>query len=369
MDPSLLTNAAFWNDCGSPVPEFPGLAGHVLFQTSGSSGESKWVAISKAALLASAEAVNVHLRVTSDACWGLALPLDHVGGFGVATRAYQARCGFQHFSPRWNAAEFRDWLKSRRVTHTSLVPTQVHDLVQANLTAPDSLVAIVVGGGHLDSRTGQAARALGWPVLASYGMTEAASQIATQGLDQLRTLYQPGSIPLLPIWDARITGENLLSISGTALFSGYLSGARYFPRASGWHTTSDRVILEGTWITPLGRADSLVKILGELVDPEAVERNLLAVSGGSLTLGSYAVIAVPDARAGNALVPLFEPSVDHSLIVTTHALYQAQAPGFRRLQPAAVIGEFPRSPLGKLRRTELAARYQHWLASGSGPPV
>ena len=199
MDASLLTSDAFWNDPRSPVPEIPELAGHVLFETSGSTGDPKWIALSKQALLVSAAAVNHHLGVTRESCWGLALPLNHVGGFGVAARAYQAGCGFQNFSQRWDAQAFREWLERQEITHTSLVPTQVHDLVKANLTEPAAVCAMVVGGGHLDPLTGQAARNLGWPVLASYGMTEAGSQIATQGLDQLHAPYQSAPVPLLPI--------------------------------------------------------------------------------------------------------------------------------------------------------------------------
>ncbi|MES2922847.1 MAG: AMP-binding protein [Verrucomicrobiota bacterium] len=362
MDTALLTSDAFWNDpapfAAGEIPDIPELAGHVLFETSGSSGKPKWVALSKQALLASAAAVNRHLAVTRESCWGLALPLHHVGGFGVAARAYEAGCGFQNFNPRWDARAFRDWLERNAITHTSLVPTQVHDLVRENLTAPATLRAIVVGGGHLDPLTGQAARDLGWPVLASYGMTEAGSQIATQRLDQLQAPYQSAPIPLLPVWDARITPENLLAISGPALFSGYLSGNDFPRRESEWHVTSDRAILENRWLTPLGRADALVKILGELVDPETIERELLSISQGQLTPDSFAVIAIPDERAGHGLVPVFESSVSPSVVVAVLSLYQAQAPGFQRLGPAVVIEKFPRSELGKLRRTALEAIYQ-----------
>lgn len=369
MDAALLTIAAFWEDRGSPVPDIPGLAGHVLFETSGSTGNPKWVALSKQALLASAAAVNRHLGVTRESCWGLALPLNHVGGFGVAARAYETGCDLQIFNRRWDAREFRDWLERTEITHTSLVPTQVHDLVKANLTSPAALLAIVVGGGHLDALTGQAARDLGWPVLASYGMTEAGSQIATQGLDQLHAPYQPAPIPLLPIWEATTTPENLLAISGPALFSGYLSGGKFTPRETGWHTTSDRAILENRRLTPLGRADALVKILGELVDPEAIERELLDMSQGQLAPGTFAVVAIPDERAGHGLVPVFESSVSPSVIASVLSLYQAQAPGFRRLQPAAVIGKFPRSELGKLRRTELSTTYQQEIPGRGTPPA
>ena len=357
MDASLLTRSTFWCDCTPAVPGIPELAGHVLFETSGSSGRPKWVAISKQALLTSATAVNRHLEVTRESCWGLALPLRHVGGFGVAARAYAAGCGFHDLGRAWDVVAFCEWLARHHITHTSLVPTQVHDLVTAKRPAPAAITAIVVGGGHLDATTGQAARDLGWPVLASYGMTEAASQIATQGLDRLDTPYQPAAIPLLPIWDARISSEGILSIAGPALFSGYVSSGKFTPRETDWHLTADRVALENRLITPLGRADNLVKILGELVDPEAIERELISISQGSLTPGTFAIIAIPDERTGSALVPVFESSVNPTTLEASLSIYQNQAPGFRRLKPSAVVAQFPRSALGKLRRNELVNVY------------
>ncbi|NJM38524.1 MAG: AMP-binding protein [Akkermansiaceae bacterium] len=221
----------------------------------------------KKALLTSAAAVNEHLHVTQKSCWGLALPLHHVGGFGVAARAYEAGSGFQHFTQRWDAKQFHEWLDHYQITHTSLVPTQVYDLVKANRIAPKSIQSIVVGGGLLEISIGQAARDLGWPVLASYGMAEAASQIATQPLDLLEKPYQPAPISILPIWEIRITPQQTLEIAGPALFSGYVIDGEFISRGTSWHTTSDFVQLDGQMISPLGRQDALVKILGELVDP------------------------------------------------------------------------------------------------------
>lgn len=363
MDAALLTGCDFWQDPvpmgAAEIPDIPALAGHVLFETSGSSGLPKWVALSKHALLISAAAVNQHLNVTRESCWGLALPLNHVGGFGVAARAYQAGCPLKTFTQRWEPGAFGDWLTRSAVTHTSVVPAQVHDLVRRKLTAAPSLVAIVVGGGHLDETTGRAARDLGWPILASYGMTEAGSQVATQGLHLLERLYQPSPISMLPIWQARINDEGILSLSGPALFSGYFTGTRFIPRESDWHTTSDHVALAAGMITPLGRRDLLVKILGELVDPESVEREILALAAGSLAAGSFAVIVIPDGRAGSALVPVFEASVDSAIIKETLLQYETQAPGFKRLRPAEIIAEFPRGALGKLRRSELLEIYHN----------
>ena len=365
MDTALLTSDDFWADETTALAGEPALAGHVLFETSGSSGSPKQVAISKQALLVSAATVNNHLAVNRDSNWGLALPLTHVGGFGVAARAWQAGCAFSQFSSRWKAVAFHDWVAREEITHTSLVPTQVHDLVTAELAAPPSLTAIVVGGGHLDQQIGRAARRLGWPLLASYGMTEAASQIATQGLNALDQPYQSAPIPLLPIWQAKVSEDGLLCISGQALFSGHLEDGNYFPRRSEWHHTADRALLAGDFITPLGRADTMVKILGELVDPEAIERELITISGGLLTAGSFAIVAVPDARAENALFPILDPSVDPELFEKTLADYNLKSPGFRKLPAAIQTALLPRTALGKIRRTELAEflRYSFKLSS------
>ncbi|MEO8616508.1 MAG: AMP-binding protein [Luteolibacter sp.] len=369
MDATLLTSSGFWKDTTplamGAVPiellELQELSGHVLFETSGSSGTPKWVALSKAALLLSAAAVNRHLQVTAESSWGLVLPLHHVGGFGVCARAFEAGCHLEVFGKRWQAAAFTGWLLGVHVTHTALVPTQIHDLVKARLRAPGTLKAIVVGGGHLDVETGQAARDLGWPVLASYGMTEAASQIATQTLDQLKAPYQPAPIPLLPIWRAEISSGDILSISGPALFSGYVLSESdsnphpsFVPRVFEWHATTDQCLLDQGGITPLGRADALVKVLGELVDPELIERELVGLSRGELVPGSFVIIAVTEQRMENLLVPVFESSNDAGVVASALARYQKVAPGFRRLQPAIFIEKIPRSDLGKPLRKDLA---------------
>ncbi|MCU0781617.1 MAG: AMP-binding protein [Akkermansiaceae bacterium] len=372
MNALLLIDPAFWQDekpfapagWDGGWPELPDLAGMVLFATSGSGGAPKMLALSKSALLLSAAAVNCHLGVDAESCWGLALPWHHVGGFGVIARAFEAACRLARFELRWDAAAFRDWLARESVTHVSLVPTQVHDLVAAKLGAPPALRAVVVGGGRLDAATGRAARALGWPVLASYGMTEAGSQIATQGLEALAASYQPAPLAILPIWDTRLGADGRLEISGPALFAGTLVSAgcgwRFVRREGAWHTTADRVALAGGELTPLGRVDAAVKVLGELVDPGMVEQELLDCGEGRLRPGSFVVLAEPDVRAGHRLVPVFEDAVPAALVEATLAGYHARVPGFRRLQPPRRVAAIPRSPLGKVRR--------HLLPPGNPEP-
>lgn len=357
----LLRSVEFWESADSFVPAGESTAAprasaapaaHVLFQTSGSTAGPKWLALSKAALLVSAAAVNHHLGVDRDSIWGLALPIHHVGGFGVATRAFHAGCGFAQFPQRWDAARFTAWAAAENITHASLVPTQVHDLAAGGFFAPGTLRAIVVGGGSLGGETGAAARKLGWQVLASYGMTEAASQIATQGPAED---FRPAPLPVLPHWSARISAAGRLEISGPALFSGRFSAVcgkwEYEPREAEWFATSDLAALAGGNLTPLGRADLRVKVLGELVNLAELEAR---ISGGCI------VIAVPDPRAENSLAAVFDaaetlPGEAEKLV----AAFNAAAAGFERISRFHLLTHFPRSPLGKPRRAEIS----RWLAA------
>ena len=355
----------FWNDPApyaagrfvDAIPNLPELRSQVLFETSGSSGTPKWIVLGKDALRVSADAVNAHLEVTVSSCWGLALPIHHVGGFGVAARAYAAGCRFEHFAPRWQPETFTRWLADFQITHTSLVPTQVHDLVAGQHRAPQCLRAVVVGGGRLDEATGRAAKALGWPVLASYGMTEAASQIATQSLAALDAPYQSAPIPILPIWQTKPGNDDQLLIAGPALFSGTLiqheNAWTYHARNFTWHETRDRVKLDAQGITPLGRIDTMVKVLGELIDLQSIEHELIALSEGNLAPQKVAVVAIADPRSEHALVPVFDASVNRALIDQILEIYAKKAPGPHRLHEAVILEPLPLSPLGKPLRAEI----------------
>jgi len=335
-----------------------GIPALVYFKTSGSSGAPKWIGLSRDALRVSADAVNRHLGVGPSSVWALALPLEHVGGFGVVIRVLQAGCGLERFDKKWNVPEFAAWLASVQATHLSLVPTQVHDLVAAGLSAPSSLRAVVVGGGCLSPADGRAARELGWPVLASYGMTEAGSQIATQGLELLDSPYSPEPLGLLPCWEARSSESGRIEIRGEALFRGWLkqeaSGWRFEEREGDWFVTSDSGSVEGCEIRIAGRADALVKILGELVDPAAVQAEIVAASAGAIGERELAVVAVADARAGKRLVLVHENSVPAATIKSALLSYHAQCPGFRRISAVVAVHGIPRSPLGKPLGSELS---------------
>jgi O-succinylbenzoic acid--CoA ligase len=361
MEAAAVTGPEFW-ESDEPVlmghrGEVPaGVPGLVYFKTSGSTGEPKWIGLSRTSLMASAAAVNAHLEVGAESCWVLVLPVHHVGGFGVVARSRQAGCRMTRFEGKWDAEGFTGWLAEAGGTHLSLVPTQVHDLVAAGLRAPAGLRATVVGGGQLPEATGRAARDLGWPVLASYGMTEAASQIATQGLQLLESSYLTDPIELLPCWDASAGEDGRLMISGPALFRGILrqgaEGWKYEEHRGKWFTTSDIGTVKGRELWIEGRADTRVKILGELVDPVAVEAELLALAGASP--GSAVVVAIEDARAGHKLILVYENGVNAARWAKVMRDYNEACEGYRRIGGMLEVESIPKSELGKPQRAALS---------------
>lgn len=367
METPALSDPRFWSSSKSVVfgpphvdeeaarlREALGDKGLIVFATSGSSGRPKWVQFQREALLTSAEMVNDHLDVSDEDVWMLALPAYHVGGFGVAARAFAAGSAMRRFAGKWQPSRFAAELGDAGVTLTSLVPTQVHDLVAGAVRAPASLRAVVVGGGALDEKTGQTARDLGWPVLQSYGMTETASQVATASLASLQAGYCGRELSVLSGWECRSVSDGRLQVRGPALCDGYLSlrdGGMYLePAASrdGWFTTSDIVDLNGRLLTVRGRVDRRLKILGEFVNLDVIERDLRAALDPQ---GGLFVVALPDERRGWRLVPVLEDARRDATKAV--ARFNETQPGFARLEPPVISTEIPRTGLGKVDHGKL----------------
>ncbi|MFK5924415.1 MAG: AMP-binding protein [Verrucomicrobiota bacterium] len=332
----------------------------VWIATSGSSGRSRFVAIAKAALWQSAMEVNRHLFVTSDDHWLAALPGFHVGGLAVYVRALQAQCEMTLFEQRWDAHHFCEALETRQITLTSLVPTQVYDLVSQGLKCPQHLRALIVGGEKLDVELGRSARALQWPVLQSYGMTEAGSQIATEPLSALQRDFAGEWLAVLPNWQVREQAKGgSLQIKGGCLCRGYLeqaaSGELEFKAAGdaeGWFTTGDRVEIKKrdgkTKLKVLGRMDDLIKVLGEQVSMNQLNQCLQKLRRRQSEQVDAVLVAVPDERKGYRIIAA--ASGDDRAIQSLLDAYRQQAAPYERIDEVKIVRFIPRSALGKVER-------------------
>ena len=301
----------------------PPMRGHVFVATSGTTGDVKLVALSKDAILASAAAVNAQLGARREDVWCCVLPPFHVGGLGIHARAFLS--GARVITMSWDPHAFA----RTEASLASLVPAQVHDLVRLGLR-PANLRLILVGGGAFDAST-----APGWPVLASYGMSECGSTVAVEDV-------------LLSHLEARTNDDGRLAFRGASLFSGYVctDGAFVDPKVGGWFVSEDLGSVDGRVVHVRGRTGEFVKIGGESVDLGRLDRILGEIAGGDA-----AIVAVTDERLGHVIH--LASTIEASAIVEA---FNARVTPYERIRGVHRVAEVPRSPLGKLLRSVILSR-------------
>ncbi len=266
-----------------------GVAG--VIATSGSTGAPKLVALSATALRASALATAD--RLGGPARWLLALPAEHVAGVQVIVRALLAGAApvVQDLRGGFRPEDFvtaSATLGPGRAC-TSLVPTQLHRLLDAGGAALDALrgyAAVLVGGAAADPGLRARARAAGMSLVTTYGMSETAGGCVYDGvpLDGVRVDVDAGG---------------RIRLGGPTLAEGYLGHPQATAAAfgGGWFRTDDL----GRWrdgrLEVLGRADEMIITGGEKVAPAAVERVLTAQPG----VLAACVVGVSDAEWGQVV--------------------------------------------------------------------
>ena len=332
--------------------------GHIWLSTSGSS-VLKWVGLSKQALLASAEAVNKHLESCKEDRWVNALPSFHVGGLGIWARGYLSGArvyDFKQVCPgKWRAEDFYHYILHTKGTLTSLVPTQLHDLVVLRIQAPSSLRVVVLGGGSLHQSVYEQAIALGWPVLPSYGMTECASQVATAPLGS----WKYPKLPFLQLL-THMQGcqrEGRLCFAGSSLLSTYA----YFednhvqfvdPKVNGWFMSEDRGSIMNGQVNIVGRADAIFKVGGENVDLSRLETHLQTLRLQLSIVAEVTLIAVPDSRLGHSIhLASNSPHKEQCSLLIQQ--FQKTVLPFERIRKMYLLKQLPRSSLGKILKGEL----------------
>ncbi|EMO9459664.1 o-succinylbenzoate--CoA ligase [Raoultella ornithinolytica] len=232
--------------------------------TSGSTGLPKAAVHSCRAHLASAEGVLAMIPLASDDDWLLSLPLFHVSGQGILWRWLLA-------GARLTVGERQPLEQALRgCTHASLVPTQLWRLL--NSEADVSLKAVLLGGAAIPVTLTEQARARGIRCWCGYGLTEFASTVCGKEADGAPDVGQPLPGRALKI----VAGEVWLRADSMAAGYWREGGVQPLVNEQGWFATRDRGEIREGKLTLLGRMDNLFFSGGEGIQPEEVERVLLA---------------------------------------------------------------------------------------------
>jgi O-succinylbenzoic acid--CoA ligase len=336
------------------------ITSHLGFLTSGTtvvdSRSYKIVLISKKAFLHSAEAINKYFLISSEDKWLQCLPRFHVGGMAVEARAHLAGFDLMKMSGHWNVEAFYNALISTKSTWSSLVPTQVYDLVQHSKQAPKKFKALV-GGGRLSPMLLKSAKELGWNLIPTYGMTELAS---TVGLIENESIIKP-----LPHCQITIS-ENKLAVYSKSLFSGYVQVVKgqvelVKPQIQGGFFVTDDVVQKmSQGIMLLGRGQDMVKISGELVSMNKL-RDILFKVVGLENAPYFYLMAMPDIRMEHriVLIVLKAESFRDRSVKSQFSLqpswiekiksFQMEVMPFEKIKSLFYLDQIPRTDLGKVQ--------------------
>ncbi len=333
--------------------------GGVVLMTSGTTGQPKAAVIQLEALVRSARAAAMHFNVVPGTCWGAPTPLWHIAGIAALVRCVGAGASFRSYR-KWDPAIVMGDIQAGKVSHLSLVPTMLLDLVsRTDVAALATLDAILLGGAAASPTLLEQVAQLGLPVRHSYGMTETSAVVAVvnQVLDDFA---QPLDGVRFGLESPDDDGVGILRVHSPWLFAGYLDDDLSTDRSviqDGWFETGDFACLDCTGrVRIVDRRSDLIISGGENIYPSEVENVLCRLPG----VMQAAVFGIPDSRLGAvpaALVKSDKKISDKSLEIMYKILAQYKIP-----EIIFGIDELPAGPGGKVSRAACRALFEQMVA-------
>ncbi len=328
---------------------------HSIIYTSGTSGRPKGVMLTFGNHLWSAFGSALNLGLDPSDRLLACLPLFHVGGLAVLLRSViygHPAVVHPSFDPQRVNTAIDDG-----VTIVSVVAAMLARMLDARGAAPypPTLRAILLGGGPAPRPLLERSAARGVPVVQTYGLTEAASQVATLApADALRKLGSAGK-SLFPT-DIRIGRGGAPDGPGEILVRGATVSIGYWHRPGetaevfrdGWlHTGDIGRIDEDGYLYVLDRRDDLIVSGGENVYPAEVEAVLLSHPA----VAEAGVRGAADERWGS--VPVASVVLRPGAPATADDLRRycgERLAAYKVPVRVTFVPALPRTPAGKLQR-------------------
>jgi acyl-CoA synthetase (AMP-forming)/AMP-acid ligase II len=350
---------------GFALPEDEALVLH----TSGTTARPKIVPLSQRNITASAAHIGATLELSpSDACLNI-MPLFHIHGLIAAVLSSIAAGGAVICTPGFDALRFFRLLDEERPSWYTAVPT-MHQAILARAERNQDVIQrarlrlIRSSSASLPGPVMQAMEAaFGCPLVESYGMTEAAHQMAS---NPLRGARKPGSVglpagPEIAIMDEDGTilpqgavGE--VVIRGPNVTAGYENNPEANAKAftNGWFRTGDQGMLDADgYLVLTGRLKELINRGGEKVSPLEVDGVLSAHPAVAQAL----TFAIPHAKLGEevgAAVVLKEGAELTERELRDFA--SRHLADFKVPRKVVFLPEIPKGATGKLMRIGLAEK-------------
>ncbi|MDH3638731.1 MAG: AMP-binding protein, partial [Gammaproteobacteria bacterium] len=353
----------------------------LLLHTSGTTSRPKLVPLTHANLVRSANNIASTLALgRHDRCLNV-MPLFHIHGLIGAVLSTIVSGGQLFCARAFASGPFFTWLREFRPTWYTAVPT-IHQAILGEMRQGrgprryDGFRFIRSSSSSLPTTVMRELEdQFGVPAIESYGMTEAAHQMASNPLPP--RARKPGSAglpagPAITILDnegrqldAKVKGE--IAIRGDNVTRGYERNpdANRKSFTDGWFRTGDQGYLDDEgYLFITGRIKELVNRGGQKIAPLEVEEILLSHEA----VDEAACFAVPHTRLGEdlaAAVTVTGPGWDGVKLRKFVSQYLVD---YKVPSQILIVDDIPKGPTGKLQRVSLADRLNHLLKVEYVPP-
>jgi acyl-CoA synthetase (AMP-forming)/AMP-acid ligase II len=344
-------------------------AGGVLLSTSGTTGAPKVMALPVTQLIVTAELIARHNQLEVDDRGFNPLPLWHINAEVVGLLATLYAGASLVLDDRFHRTGFWKIIDDFEVTWINAVPAIISHLVslQDDERPPRRVRFIRSASAPLSPALFEQFQAsTGIPIIQSYGMTEAASQICVNPLDGVR---KSGSVGVAVGVEVRVVamqdqppsaGMNIvghIEIKGPTVITSYESSA-YDDRfdAEGWLRTGDLGYFDDDdYLFIVGRNDDVINRGGEKIYPLEIENVLSGVDGVDIV----AVVGESDEVFGQVPVAFIQPndvtilsSFDEMTQLVQRVRVSANDAFSKAYRPSVVklVHRFPSHATGKIRK-------------------
>ena len=342
----------------------------LILHTSGTTSRPKIVPLSHGNLCASARNIGTTLQLQSSDCGLHVMPMFHIHGLIAGLLAPMAVGSRIFCTPGFNALRFFGWMKESKPTWYTAVPT-MHQAILARAShnleviRSNPLRFVRSSSSSMPPQViAEIEQVFGAPLIESYGMTEAAHQMASSPLPPARRI--PGSVGLAAGPQIAIMGENrqLLGsgqvgevvIRGDNVTSGYENNPDANAEAfvNGWFRTGDQGVLDTDgYLTLTGRLKEIINRGGEKISPREVDEVLM----DHPAVAQVVTFAMPHPKLGEevaAAVVLRESMVcDEAQL---RAFAASRMADYKVPRKILLLSEIPKGATGKLQRIGLAAK-------------
>ncbi len=342
----------------------------LILHTSGTTSRPKIVPLTHRNVCASARHISHTLQLTPADRELHVMPLFHIHGLIAGVLAPMAVGSMVFCTPGFNALKFFAWMKECKPTWYTAVPT-MHQTILAragnnmDVIEANPLRFIRSSSSSMPPQViAELERVFNTPLIESYGMTEAAHQMASSPLPPGKRI--PGSVGMAAGPEVAIMSESgqllpagevgEIVIRGDNVTLGYENNDKANAEAftQGWFRTGDQGTMTADgYVTLTGRLKEIINRGGEKISPREVDEVLM----DHPAVAQVVTFGMPHDKLGEEVAAAVVLREGHSATDREIREFVAtKLADFKVPRKILIMDEIPKGATGKLQRIGLAQK-------------